>query len=497
MSAVRSARSGPIKRRMHPIGVITTIIAAARQFLVLIVAALVGGGGEERGGALFQGGVLVLVVIYGIGRWFRLRYWFEGDALRVSDGFLQHREIFLEKDKVQAVDLRAGLVQRLFGVVHLQIKTGAKGTQVDLTALSRTEAERIQRLLGPAATDEVAAVADPAAPGAAEPPGWRLGPKELIALGATSGRLGVLASFVAWLFSKAHERIEGFLETNLEALAGGAQAAAPVLGSLVIVVAVVGIVAVTWTLSIVGAAVTWGDFSVVRRKDRIMVARGLLERREVSVQRERIQAITVVEELLHLPLGRCAVFVESVGHAEEKGESTCLHPFLRTADLQTFLDDIAPGLHASPAFHHPPRRALSRFLFRPTVLWVAAVVAAALAIHELAWLGLLALPVIWTLGVLSHRQTGVGVAENLLVVRSRWTTRRTAFVPRRRIQTADSVANLFQRRRKVATFEVVAASGATGRTYVARDLDDRLPDQILEWAAHRGPVPVLSPPSPA
>lgn len=491
MAAVKSARTSPVKRRMHPIGVITTIIAAVRQFLVLIIAAFIGGSGEDRGGALFQGGILVLVVIYGIGRWFRLRYWFEGEALRVSDGFLLHREIFLEKDKVQAVDVRAGILQRLFNVVHLQIKTGAKGTQVDLTALSRDEAERIQRLLAPTDTDEVPALDAAAADAVAEPVGWTLSARELVALGATSGRLGVVASFLGWVFSQAHERVTAFIEQNLAGVIGGVEAAAPMVGHLVIVVLVVALIVLTWGLSILGAAVTWGDFSVHRRKDRIAVVRGLWERREVSVRLERIQAITVVEELLHQPMGRCAVFVESVGHAEEKGVSTCLHPFLRTADLQAFLDDIAPGLHASPAFHHPPRRALPRFLFRPTVLWGGAVVGAALVVHELAWFGLLGLPVIWLLAVLSHRETGVGVADSLVVVRSRWASRRTAFVPRRRIQTADSVANVFQRRRRVASFEVVAASGATGRTYVARDLDGELPGQILEWAARRGPAPVL------
>lgn len=490
--AVRSARTAPVKRRLHPIGVITTIVQAVRQFLVLIVAAFIGGGAEDRGGALFQGGLLVLVVIYGIGRWFRLRYWFEEDALRVSDGFLLHREIFLEKDKVQAVDIRAGLLQRLFNVVRVQIKTGATGTQVDLTALSRTEAERIQRLLAPGQiTQDLPAVTRADAP-EEERGRWRLSSSELVALGATSGRIGVVASFVAWLFGQSYERVTTFIEQNLEGLIGGIQAAAPMLGGVVIGVLILGLLALTWSLSIAGAAISWGDFEVRRRKDRIVVVRGLLERREVAVQRERIQAITVVEEVLHQPLGRCAVFVESVGHAEEKGVSTCLHPFLRVADLPAFLADIAPDMHADPAFHHPPGRALPRFLFRPTVLWSALVIGAAWLIHPLAWLGLLVLPVIWLFAVLSHRQTGVGVSDRLLVVRSRWANRRTAYVPRNRIQTADSVANIFQRRRKVASFAVVAASGATGRTYVARDLDEALPGKLLDWAARRAPAPQVA-----
>lgn len=492
---VQSARTAPIKRRMHPIGVLTTIAQALRQFLLLFVAAFMGGNSD--GTEWFQGGLLVFVVLFGIGRWWRLRYWFEDGAMRVSDGFVMHREIFLDADKVQAVDIRAGLLQRVFDVVRVQIKTGASGTQVDLTALSRSEAERIQRLLDPQGDGEDTAEdvgdspalggeAPPALPASDDGPGrWDLSPGELAALGATSGQLGVIGSALAWLFGQAHEQVTAFIETNLERVVGEAGAVASVMGPLVVGTLIVGGLALTWALSIVGTAISWGDFGVKRKRDRVVVARGLLERREVAVQRERIQAITVVEELLMQPLGRCAVYVESIGHAEEKGASTCLHPFLRTADLAAFLDDIAPGLHAAPELVRPPARALPRFLFRPTVFWGGLIAGLGWFWSHWVWWFALAMPLVWLRSWLSWRDTGAGVDGRVVVVRSRSLSRRTAFVPRRCIQTADSSANLFQRRRDLASFKVVAASGNTGRIYTARDLDAEVPERLLDWAGRR------------
>jgi len=502
MAAIQRARTTPVKRRMHPIGVITTILQALRQFFFLFVVAFMSGDGAGEG-AWIQGVLLLVAVLYGVGRWWRLRYWFEDGAMRVSDGFLVHREVFLEADKVQAVDIRAGIVQRIFNVVRVQVKSGATGTQVDLTALSRVEAERIQRLLDPEGwasdpvqTGEARAVEVPSAPTGpvAEPEApsrsWGLTGKELIALGATAGQLGVIGSAMAYLFSQAQERITGYIENNIETLIGTASTSAPMLAPLVIAVAVLGVLALTWALSIVGTSLSWGDFSVVRRRDRLVVARGLIERREVSVQRERIQAITVVEELLHQPLGRCAVYVESIGHAEEKGVSTCLHPFLRTSELADFLDTIAPGFYSAPALHRPPRRALPRFLFMPSLMVFALAAGAYAQWGGLGLLVLLALIPTLGLGVLAWRDTGAGVTGTTLVVRSRWTARRTAFVPRSRIQTADSTSNPFQRRRHVSSFKVVAASGATGRVYEARDLDDAVPGQLLEWAGRLRAAPV-------
>ncbi len=490
---------------MHPIGVVTTILQALRQFLFLFVAAFISGDSIGEG-AWIQLLLLAVAVAYGFGRWWRLRYWFENGAMRVSDGLFFHREVFLDADKVQAVDIRAGIVQRIFDVVRVQVKTGATGTQVDLTALSRLEAERIQRTLDPDgwATDPVqtgearAVPLPPDAPEgalAAPPPQdrredpWRLTPGEVVALGATSGQLGVIGSGLAWLFSQSQERITAWMEQNIEGVVGSAGDMAPMLGPLVVATIVLGVLALTWTLSIVGTSISWGDFSVVRRRDRVLVARGLLERREVSVQRDRIQAITVVEHPLQQPLGRCAVYVESIGHAEEKGASTCLHPFLRTDDLSEFLEEIAPGFYGRPDLHQPPSRALPRFFVRPT-LTVLAIAALAYAIWDsTGLLALVALGPLWTINWLSWRDTGVGVDGSTVVVRSRRATRRTAYLPRKRIQTASATANLFQRRRSVASFRVVAASGAAGRVYEARDLDDLVPHALLEWAGRVGPAP--------
>lgn len=512
MAAVKRSRTTPVKRRMHPIGVITTILQALRQFLFLFVAAFVSGD-SVGSGAWIQVGLLAMAVLYGVGRWWRLRYWFEGGAMRVSDGFLFHREVFLDSDKVQAVDIRAGIVQRLFDVVRVQVKSGATGTQVDLTALSRTEAERIQRLLDPEGwaadpvqTGKARAVAVPhldtvvegdTPPVAASPiappepasPGWRMSSRELVALGATSGQLGVIGSAIAYFFSQAQERFTNWLEANLETLVGNADGVSSVLGPTVIVVLILGLLALTWALSIIGTAISWGDFSVKRRRDRVLVARGLLERREISVQGDRIQAITVVEPLLHQPLGRCEVYVESIGHAEEKGASTCLHPFLKIAELPAFLEEIAPGFYGAPALHRPPPRALPRFLVRPSLTVFAAATVAFFVWDAIGLLVLLALLWVCTIGWLSWRDTGAGVVGNTVVVRSRRASRRTAYLPRNRIQTVSANANLFQRRRSVASFSVVAASGASGRVYVARDLDDLVPMNLLEWAGRLGPAP--------
>jgi len=502
MSAVRSQRTTPVKRRMHPIGVITTIVQALRQFLFLFVAALF--SGDSLGsGAWLQLALLTVAVAYGVGRWWRLRYWFEDGAMRLSDGLIFHREVFLEASKVQAVDIRAGIIQRIFDVVRVQVKTGATGTQVDLTALSRVEAERIQRLLDPEGwaadpvqTGDYAPVgidptaAAPATPSPATRSRWAISSRELVALGATSGQLGVIGSGLAWLFSQAQERINTWLETNIEAFVGSSAAGTgEMVGPIVVAVIVLGILALTWILSIVGTTISWGDFSVGRKRDRLLVARGLLERREVSVQRDRIQAITVVEPLLHQPIGRCSVYVESIGHAEEKGASTCLHPFLRVADLPAFLDDVAPGFHAAPRLHQPPTRALLRFLVRPSFTVLAVAAAAFWLWSTPGLLVLLGLIPTWAIGWLSWRDIGAGVANDMVVVRSRRWTRRTAYLPRRRIQTADASANVFQRRRDLASFSVVAASGATGRTYEARDLDDAVPAALLAWAGRTAPPP--------
>jgi putative membrane protein len=474
------------KRRLHGLAAVHSTLSGLREMVWLLVLAMVTGDGGWQSAAFFL--FLPVGVVFGVGRWWRMRYWLEGDELRVSQGFLFRREVFLPKGRIQAIDLSAGILHRLFGVVRLQIKSGAAGTQVDLTAVSRPEAERLMAALRPEDGDaEGREIEDGRvvrrASGAVSRT-WTLVPGRLLLLGALSKRLGILLSFIAYVFGQfmeaAGERMEEWALAAGEVAPVFATSPGPILWILLGFLAIL----VSWGLSIVDTLLRWGRFDVQRTADRVTVRRGLIEQRRVSLAADRLQAVRLVEGPFFLRLGYTAVFVESVGHQEEKGASTCLHPMLKSSSLRPFLAEIAPEF--LPALDarliHPPRRAAIRFFLKPLLFWAVAATAFAWFVPR-GFLGFTVLLPVAYLALRSFQETGFGTTGSLGILVSRGLQRTTVLFPRKRVQTASVTAGPFQRRRRLATASVVVASGAHGRTFAARDLDEGSASELFAWWA--------------
>jgi putative membrane protein len=464
---------------LHPVAALSAAGRQLGRLLPLFLVALLGGRRGDGSYIFYFVLALGLVVSFatGIGGWLRFRYWVQGDELRVEHGLIVRRRIFVPRERIVAIEESSSVLERLFGLVRLRIKTAATGTQVELSAIGRAESQRLQSLLSSERRPE------PGAKHAAPDARYVLGTKQLLLAASTSGRLGILLSGVAWLLLQLDDLVLPWMVERLGSAGPSTQAGLP--SPIAVALLALATLTLAWLVSVGVEIVKFGGFSVERRGRDLIVRRGLLERREIVIALARIQAIVLVEGLLRQPLGYGSIVVESVGHAEEKGQSTLLHPFLHRAHWREFLQQVAPEHAVEQALERPPRRALVRFLLQPLVaFFLAVLVAASFAAGAVVLLPGLVLAA-W-LGILRFRDTGAGVSGSVLIVQSRVLRRRTALVARRSIQHCQLVTSVLQRRRRLSTFEVGVASGAGGLVIGARDLDDAFASRLLEWAAPIG-----------
>jgi len=468
--------SEPQKRRMHPWGVVIMIADRAWGLFMLVALALLNRG--EADSIMDQWAYLVgiaLVVVLGILRWYRFRYWIEGDQFRVEDGALIRKRAYIPLDKVQTVDVTAGVLQRVLGLVKLEIKTSAAGTQADLTAITRVEAERLRALLRPGTQSIDAADEDLAREGFTV---HRLTPRELLLAGATSGQLAVVITVVGWLFSQASDVIIEHAIQAIDTLAVGEQLAttSPVVVASLLIAGLF----VSWVGSTIWAVARYGRFSVSRQGPNIVVRRGLLEQQQITLPAERIQAVRYHETLLRQPFGYGTLYVETVGHAAAKNRASYLHPFVHRDAWRALIAELLPQFDVDVEYMRPPRRALPRFFIKPTVIVTLVVVAACFA-SPWAALGFALLPIVWMVAYVGWRDTGLSLGDRLAVVRSRALQRTTAIVQRDTAQTTQTTASVLQRRRDVASVHITVATGVTGRTFVARDLDSGDAWRAMRW----------------
>lgn len=442
------------RRRLHPAAWAVHALGALREALLPLVLAVVIGGRSVS--ALMAIGLLAVAASATLGwlRWSRTWFWLDGEALHFVSGILSPDHTSVPIARIAAVDEVQGPVQRLFGVVavHVQTAGGAAEGEIVLHAVTAPEARELRAALGEAGEE------DQSIPALAS---WRLSTRELLVAAVTGPQIGVVLPVLAGLAGLVSQTVpddeaDDLLTGLPDAVGGWEVLAALVVGAVVV-------------LSLAGAVVAFGGFTVQREPERLRLRRGVLERRAASVGVQRVQAIRIVEGLVRRPLGLCSVRLEVAGYAKEASAAQTLIPLCRRAEVRDLLAGLLPELPVpagSP--QRPPRRALRRYVLPPLIGYAAIAGLAGLAVTADAapaawWTAAGALAGV-LLGVVRARAAGWWLDGGVVAARRHGLVARTTTVATaERLQFTAMSTSLPQRRARLATVRFAVASGhATG-----------------------------------
>jgi putative membrane protein len=460
------------ERHLHPVAMVVGAIGTLRRWISGLVipgiVLLMSQGFSLRTVALFLIGVLVvgaLAALWGFLSWRATTYAVTANYFRLRQGVFQKSERTIPLDHVQSVDTVQGVIQRLFGVVEVRIETAGGGSSepdASLSALDQTAAQSLRREVEGSRKERTEVTTGPTVL-------RRLSTRNLLVAGATSGQIGVAFSVLAVGFQffddiLPDELLRRFVETY-----------EPNWQMVLLILVPAGLL-LAWLLAIAGTVLAYTGFTLSREGDFLYIKRGLLERREATIPLARIQAVRVSEGILRQPFGLAAVRVESAGYGENAGVSTMLFPLLPRDAVDGFLAEATPEFAVNPTLELLPHRALRRYLFRSTFLYLITAIAAALVsvlvFHTGAGFPALSLvPFAALYGWLCYRDAGWAFEEDRLVVRYRSLGRKTAIAPRRRLQSREVVRSPFQRRVRLSTFLAEVASGSGGSALRVKDLD--------------------------
>ncbi len=471
--------------RLHPAWIAIGAVRRFRGFFVPLLVLLLT---RDPGQAGMLGIVLLAtlaMLAWQAVEWATTRWDVANGQVRLTTGVLGRRERLVPLERVQSVDLTDTPLERVFGVAGVRIETAAGGAQggIVLEAVGRREAEALRTDLlaaraasapSPTATqtagDGAAPAADATGAGTIDTAEVlvRLGWREVVLAGATSGRIGPAVALLGFGVGL----LDDVAELPLAGRLAGWLPMAGERGPGTVVAAVLAGAAIAWLLAIGGAVLTWAGFELRRDGDRLFLSHGLLDRRRRTVPLQRIQAVSVRESSLRRPLGLAEIRFASAGWGAGEQDSGILVPLVREADAAALLERIAPALAPPldpPAFRRPPARARGRYLGAPLRVLAVVVllgIAAAGFAPGIAWwwgLALLAgLPLAILHGWLGWRDSGWALDGNRLLLQRGGLEQTLTVAPRRRLQRRGTVQTPFARRARLATFAADVASGGGG-----------------------------------
>lgn len=453
-------------QRQHPAAALANAFDIIRaNFITILILIFVGSGGREANFTLYWIiGTFLFLLIWGVISWYRFEFSVSDGELRIEQGVLVRKKLYLTSDRIQVIDISAGVIQRLFGLVAVEVKTaGSSSKEAKINAITRVKAEKLKTLLRKKSenSDETQEV---------EPVSQRkvyaLDTRDLLIAASTSGRFGVALSVVGVAFSQveqliSEEQMIHFVETVVPRSTNASM----------IVMSIIAVIAIAWLFSFASTIIKYYDFVVEVRENELLISRGLFERTQLTIPFNRIQAVQIKEELLRQPLGYASLVIESAGYGESEGNSTTLFPLLAKPQIFSFINQVIPDYQMEISENsNVPSVGLRRYLFR--MLWISLpvilVVWSSIPYGVYSWF--LLIPAL-LLGYQQYRDAEIARGKDTLVLTFRLLSKTTAMVKNYRMQSCQVQQNPFQKRLNLSNFTVHVASGNQGRAFTVRDVD--------------------------
>ena len=437
-----------------------------RQLPLLIGSVVLG---SATGNPLWSIAALVLMVGYGVARWFTTTYRIDAEQIQRREGVLQRTVLSVPRNRIRSVSTDARVLHRLLGLTVIRVSTGREARGDSEFALDAVRSDEVPGLRAILLADTLTGTPDSGHAAPTERVLARWQPSWLCYSPLSFTGLAMIAAAVGLVYQTG---AVAALENS--SLARQGLDAAQRFGVLVtVVVAVLVVLALGVLLSVVRSLVTFGNLLLSRRDDEgsdgvLHLQHGLLRVREHTFDMRRLRGGTIREPLLVRVFGGARLDAVMTG-VDGAGEASLLLPPCPAATAEAVLTDLigVPDVVGGQLRGHGPaatRRRWTRAMTLP-VLLAAALAATAFTASVPSWAWALCGAVAAAAAFLAAdraRALGHRVGDGWLVARSGSLDRRRDCLAAAGIIGWTARQTLFQRRAGVATLIAATPAGIKG-----------------------------------
>lgn len=308
--------------------------------------------------AMFVFGSIVL--LYCTFKWRHTYISIRENALDYGSGKFIKKRVTIPFDKINTIDMRRNVFEKLVGTCRLKIDTGAYSNtqeknqpEMDLV-FNLSEAYNIRRYIlsrGELYDNAPNAGGGFYGAGALGEPKWALhaGAGDFILYGLTSSSVQmllwavvviicVLAEMSVAILDRAAETVIPFVRSILKDIErqGALDALLKIMAAYIMVSLISNMFTVLW------AAVRFFDFRVARQGKNVLVRYGLFTEKNYTLQVRNIHALIIRQNLFQQIIGRCSVEAVCMGFGDEQTETALLFPIIRKKELNNTLRMVLP-----------------------------------------------------------------------------------------------------------------------------------------------------------
>lgn len=472
-------------QRQHIAAIIFMFIKTIKELIVAFGLGLFFALREAIHYVFYVGGAFFLIVlVISILSWLRFTYRVEDNELRVESGILIRKKKYVPINRIHTIDYTANIIHRLFGLVKVKIDTASGGgSELDLSAITRKNGDALRTALGknseqtksPHISEEEEATTS------VELTKKKITWQRLVIAGSTTNGIGATL-FAAYLGGS--QLLEFIPETMYDSTIKWFSTA----GIIVIILFGILTLAILYIVGIAGTMIKYAFFTIEKHPDHLFIKRGLIETKELTIPYERIQSITLKQNLLRQLFGFTTIHATVVGNILEGADSAqpILFPLLKEKEVKAFIEQYVPQyIVEEEVWTGVAKKAWIYYVGLPMILPLIATGIMLYFAASYVWIPLILLLIIFLLGLFSYKVAGFKLTKSKIMFRKRFINKETRIMLRNRIQAMEKSQHKLQQLQQISSVQLTVFGGLVGETFRGAHYEDEQINRIGDWYSRR------------
>jgi putative membrane protein len=483
--------SKPSRQSSVAIGIILIkfIKITVRTFWPVLISFFIG---RKTGGLNFESvigyvaiGIAALNLGGSIMTYFRFYFHIEKNAIVIDKGILKRSKVNIPFERIQTINFKQNILHQIFNVVSLEIDTaGAKKSEISIDALKKEDAVALRDYIiseKELLTNDNPEAAEIENENLLEENILHLSPLDLIKVGISQNHLRSMAIIFAFVFSafnESNELLSDFIADKFEQY----ESAMVNNALLPILLLVITVLIISFLFSLVNSILKFYELNLSINKKGLKLIRGLLNREEITISKNKIQIISWSTNPLRKMFSMFTMKISQASSTESSKKSNITVP----GSYQHQIDKILNTVFSEAQPDLEPEQKLSKLLKIRLFLFfgiVPLIVAGTIAYSnglELQALLLLAIPVLsWALIELYYKKRSFQLNNEFLKNNSGIFGRAHELSQIHKIQAVRIKQSLYQKRKKLATVLLFTAAGQLKIPFIELDTANQLENFIL------------------
>lgn len=484
--------SNPRRQSKVAMGIILIkfIRMTVRAFWPVLLSFFIGGRNnssfEEYLGYLVIG-FAAFNLIGSILTYFRFYFHIENDAIIIDKGLLKRTHTNIPFERIQTINFKQNILHQIFNVVSVEIDTaGAKKSEISIDALKKEEAEALRAFIL-AEKDQITATNTPDEEIPLETETEKeerilhLSPKDLLKVGVSQNHLRSMGIIFAFVFTTIEQFTEDWTDTVSNQV-DQYDSFLPDNNFLLFLISAIIVLIISFLFSLINTVLKYYDLSLSINKNGLKIIRGLFNREEVSINKNKVQIISWSENPIRRMFGLYTLQIEQASSAEANQlKSKIRVPGSYMKQVSRVVTTVFP----EEFFRDEPRHGVSKHLKHRLFFYLGifpTLILGTVLYFNVEWQALyvlLILPAVWYMVSLYYRKRSFELNEELLRNNSGIFGNAHDLMQIHKVQAVRIKQSWYQRRKSLATVQLFTAAGHLTIPFIALELAHELENYIL------------------